>query len=260
MTPYVWRPLGELLVERGLIDPYDLEVALREQKLSGRLLGELLVAKRLVSPIDMAAVLAAHHGIHLDKSAAPTDAQPARVRARGGRAWKPLGRILVERGMLSESGLQRALLAQRRSGGSLGAILVERRYVSPAELADALAEQNGIAVHPAVLDTARELEPDNASKETYELRAPGGDGAAPLFVSESFLAATDFAFELLHATDPDALTIMRVRDGEEEAVWTYTREASNAFRAESVNQRTRFTPLMFLVEPGDSPDGAPSAA
>ena len=44
MADYAWRPLGELLVERGLIDEYDLEAILYEQRLSGRLLGELLVA------------------------------------------------------------------------------------------------------------------------------------------------------------------------------------------------------------------------
>ena len=62
MAEYAWRPLGELLVERGLIDEYQLEPLLLEQRLSGQLFGELLVSKRVVSPVDMAAVIAEQHG------------------------------------------------------------------------------------------------------------------------------------------------------------------------------------------------------
>ena len=65
MAEYAWRPLGELLVQRGLIDDYQLESLLLEQRLSGMLFGELLVAKRVVSPMDMAAVIAQQHGLHL---------------------------------------------------------------------------------------------------------------------------------------------------------------------------------------------------
>lgn len=259
VTPYAWRPLGELLVERGLLGRYDLEVALTEQKLSGQLLGELLVSKRLVSPIDMAAVLAAHNGVHLDPSAAPAGEAAAHARPHGKQAWRPLGRILVDRGHLTESGLQRALLTQRHAEASLGEILVQRRYVTPGELADALAEQQGLTVHPVVLEAARELEPADEPTERYELRAPTSDDA-PLYSSQSYLDATDFAFEALHSADPDALEIVRIKDGEEETVWDYTRGASDAFRAETAEARKRFTPLMFLVENEDSPSGAPSAA
>ena len=45
MAEYAWRPLGELLVERGLIDEYQLESLLLEQRLSGKLFRELLVGK-----------------------------------------------------------------------------------------------------------------------------------------------------------------------------------------------------------------------
>lgn len=260
MTPYVWRPLGELLVERGLIDRYDLEIALTQQKLSGQLLGELLVAKRLVSPIDMAAVLAAHHRVAIDASSAPSGEAAAHARPSPSRTWRPLGRILVERGLLTESGLQRALLEQRHSDSSLGEILVRRRYVTPADLAEALAEQQGIAIHPVVLESARALGPAVEPRERYELRAGGDPHAAPLFASQSFLDATDFAFELLHTSDPDRLEIVRIDGGSEEIAWEYTRDASDAFRAETAEQRRRFTPLMFLTEPEGAPNGAPSAA
>lgn len=245
MAEYIWRPLGELLVQRGLIDPYDLEVALKEQKLTGLLLGELLVGKRLVSPTDLAAALAAHHGVHLDGKAATAGASEQTARPSG-NGWRPLGRILVERGALTESGLQRALLAQRRLDVPLGEILVRRRWITPADLADALAEQHGIALDPDVRDSAKPLGMKEAPLERYELRP--GTGKAPIFISQSYLDATDFAFELLHTSDPSALEIVRiVEDEEEECVWHYTREESEAFRAEVAKQQRRRRPLELVA-------------
>ncbi len=92
-------------------------------------MGEILVAQGLVSPDEMAAALAVQ--------AEATGRRPepaARMRPR-------LGRLLVERGVVSESGLQRALLEQRRRGGLLGEILVRRGYITRAELDAALEEQ-----------------------------------------------------------------------------------------------------------------------
>lgn len=250
------HPLGELLVERGLIDRYQLEVALKEQRLTGQLLGELLVSRRLVSPIEMAAALAAHHGVHLDGSAA-TGAAPATSAPAAAGGWRPLGRILVERGSLSESGLQRALLAQQRTGTALGELLVQRRWVSPADIAAALAEQHGLELDEAVVESAREGAEAVERPERYALRASAAD--EPIFVAATFLDATDFAFELLHASDPDALEIVRlVPGGEEERVWRYTREASDAFRAGMAEERKRFAPLELHEEPGGN--GAPAAA
>jgi hypothetical protein len=245
MAEYAWRPLGELLIARGLIDEYELEAALTEQRLTGQLLGELLVAKRKVSPIEMAAALAAHHGVHLDTSDPARSGSPVRVVGNEKqRAWRPLGRILVGRDMLTESGLQRCLLTQQRKGGSLGEILLERGYVTPAQLADALTEQHGLEVHPEVIEEAKPLRAEEDPCEHYEVRTPGDDDAAPIFVSQSYLDATDFAFELLGADDPDALEIVRVAGEAREQVWTYSREASDAFRTESEDRYRTFQPLV----------------
>ena len=46
MADPAWRPLGEILVERGLLDRVQLEHWLMQQRLSGMLLGELLVMHR----------------------------------------------------------------------------------------------------------------------------------------------------------------------------------------------------------------------
>ncbi len=58
--------------------------------------------------------------------------------------WRPLGTLLVERGLLSAEELEDALEAQRETGKRLGEILVERGLVSHPALGDTLARQDGI--------------------------------------------------------------------------------------------------------------------
>ena len=61
----LWRPLGELLVERDLITPAQLEEALAEQAQSGRRLGEIIVAAGLVSRERLTQVLLEQCGLDL---------------------------------------------------------------------------------------------------------------------------------------------------------------------------------------------------
>lgn len=249
MADYAWRPLGELLVERGLIDAYDLEALLFEQRLTGSLLGELLVSKRIVSPIEMATVIAEQHGVHLDPEHRPSPPAPPVARNRhGGRKWRPLGRILVEKELLTESGLQRVLLIQRHKGGLLGQHLIERGYVSPAELTSALAEQHGLDVHPEALEEASAKPLEAESDASFEVRKTELEDEQPLYVAPSFLDATDFAFELLEAEDPDSLEIVRVTPEGREQVWSYSREASDAFRETAEEEARRFRPLPYASE------------
>jgi type IV pilus assembly protein PilB len=56
-------------------------------------------------------------------------------------ARKKLGEMLVEAGVLSESGLNMALNEQRRWGGTIGRTVVELKLVSEAELVRVLAQQ-----------------------------------------------------------------------------------------------------------------------
>jgi hypothetical protein len=58
--------------------------------------------------------------------------------------WRPLGRLLVEQGLLSEGELERALEEQASTGRRLGETLVELGFVSHAALSHALTEQYGI--------------------------------------------------------------------------------------------------------------------
>ncbi len=56
------EPLGTLLVQRGLITPEQLTVALAEQKTSGEPLGAIVVAHGFAAPASIAQALATQHG------------------------------------------------------------------------------------------------------------------------------------------------------------------------------------------------------
>ena len=60
------------------------------------------------------------------------------------QAWRPLGELLLAKGLISQEELDRGLTEQEETGRLLGAILVERGYVSGPALAIALAEQYGV--------------------------------------------------------------------------------------------------------------------
>jgi hypothetical protein len=61
----VWRPLGELLVDKGLVTEVELAAALAEQSASGRLLGAILVERGFVSGPALASALAEQCGVEL---------------------------------------------------------------------------------------------------------------------------------------------------------------------------------------------------
>lgn len=62
----MWRPLGELLLEKGLVTPDELELALTEQAETNRLLGAILVERGYVSGPALAVALAEQYGVELD--------------------------------------------------------------------------------------------------------------------------------------------------------------------------------------------------
>lgn len=61
----IWRPLGELLVEKKLLTEEELEFALTEQAETGRLLGAILVERGYVSGPALAVALAEQYGVEL---------------------------------------------------------------------------------------------------------------------------------------------------------------------------------------------------
>ncbi len=61
----LWQPLGEMLVERGLLTPEELEEVLQAQEECGRPLGEIIVDRALISGPTLALTLAEQCGVEL---------------------------------------------------------------------------------------------------------------------------------------------------------------------------------------------------
>ena len=61
----IWLPLGELLLQKGLVGEDELELALTEQAETGRLLGAILVERGSVSGAALAVALAQQYGVEL---------------------------------------------------------------------------------------------------------------------------------------------------------------------------------------------------
>ena len=70
---------------------------------------------------------------------------------------RPLGELLISRGLISEEQLQEALLQQKASGKKLGHILVELKLLRERVLTDVLAEQLGL---PLVDLSRTEIDPE----------------------------------------------------------------------------------------------------
>jgi hypothetical protein len=233
---FPWRQLGELLVAEELLTEDELEQALAEQAASGRLLGQILVANGYLSAFSLARVLSEQHGVQLSpKEGAPAPTAPAPSEPE--RAWRPLGKLLVDLEFLTESQLDRALAAQRDEGGRLGEILVSRGLLSGAELAQALAEQHGVelaAQDEAELQTiVRPLTPEEPVYQVFEvIFEPGYQRRTPLFENPNFLEAADFAFEFVEEHDPAALEIHRTHGAAQETVWSYSASRAAAVQAE----------------------------
>lgn len=225
---FPWRPLGEHLVERGFILPSELETALAEQRRSGRKLGEILVAAGALTGSQLTRVLLEHAGLRLEDSRP----EPAAVATlpETEEPWRPLGRVLVDRGAIAEAELEDALHVQRESGRRLGEILVERGYVTAQALVSAVMEQHGLEEEtPAAAVVAL---PAGAA-ETYQVEDHSSEEARVVFRSGAFLDAVDFAFEYLEAESPERLQIFRILGRKREEVWSYGPEAAAETEGES---------------------------
>jgi hypothetical protein len=164
-------------------------------------------------------------GHALDAEPAPDADLPRRL---------PLGELLVEKGLISESDLGLALAHQRIDGRPLGQVLLGMGVVTEQELARTLTEQHGFDFSGALRRRlsgggehyepemeAPEPEEEAPSGERYLVREPGVED--PLHVADSFLDAADAAFEVIEDRDPCALEIVRARDGSLEHLWSYNR-------------------------------------
>lgn len=109
------RPLGQKLLEAGLITREMLDKLQREQKRSFRRLGDVFVDQGWITREQLGeAVLEA---------------------ARGGRY---LGDCVIDRGWITRAQLEEALREQRASNRHLGELLLERKLVTPEVLDDVI--------------------------------------------------------------------------------------------------------------------------
>ncbi len=224
---FPWRQLGTLLVDEGLLTQAQLELALAEQRRTGRLLGQILVGFGYLSGFSLARALAAQHGVELRQTTetpkptdTPSDPQPDEpVR------WRPLGKLLVENGLVSKADLEEAVADQRRSGRRLGEILVERSCLTGPQLARALAAQHGVDF-AADDDFETVITPAAPSEPTYQVWEvvldPRYQALSILYSSANFLDAADFAFDFVEEHEPEALEIQRADGTKRETLWTYS--------------------------------------
>jgi hypothetical protein len=243
-SQFPWQPLGTLLVEEGLMSTADVEQSLREQRRTGRLLGEIVVQRGFVSGADLARALAKQHCVELRPSEESRMAlrrpAPEPRTADAGPTWRPLGRVLVEKGFVTPTALNDALRAQTsQPERRLGEILVANGSISGRGLALALAEQHGVSVESEELD--RDVEtlltpPPRSGEPRFEVwdvaYEPDYERRSVLFETNNFLEAADHACELVDRLQPDALEIQRRDDGTSETVWTYSKRRADALAAE----------------------------
>lgn len=245
---FPWRHLGTLLVEEGLVAKSDLESALVEQRRTGRLLGQILVQQGVVSGTALARALARQHGVELGQSntavaeqvvglGLPPVSDPS---PRWDRPWKPLGKVLVENGVISQGALLDALVEKGdHPDRRLGEILVRRGHLTGAELASALADQHGLSVATGALGGDVEtvtvpVAPGQASYKVYAVEhVLGADKRTVLYEGPSLLDAADFACEYVDRTEPHAVEIDRHDAAGAETVWTYSRQRAAAEASES---------------------------
>lgn len=152
----------------------------------------------------------------------PVEPPPARRR--------PLGELLVAKGLITAEALDAALEQQRLDGRPLGQILLTSEAVTPQNLARTLTEQHGFDFSGSLRErlAAGEQSPTDDAEaepaETYLLLEPGEP--EPRHVATTFLDAADVAFELIEDEEPETLEIVRVRDGEREQLWSYKGETA----------------------------------
>jgi hypothetical protein len=229
---FPWRPLGEILVERGFIVPRELEAALAEQQRTGRKLGEILVDQGALTGSQLTRVLVEQTGLRFEDSA--PEAEPFAASAEG-EPWRPLGRVLVDRGVITEAELEEALHVQRETGRRLGEILVERGAISGADLARALGEQHGLEPESFAIELETSLKPAQTDEPVYRVYSvtfrQGFQERAGLSESANFLEAADFAMEYVQEHSPEALEIERIHGDEQETVWAYSESRAAAAQA-----------------------------
>jgi adsorption protein B len=114
-------PLGQLLLQQGLVTEDQLREALRKQRRSYRRLGEVLVEEKILRPEVLEQAVERHQAEGMGR----------------GR----LGDFLVQQGYLGLEVLERALELQQKRFQRLGDVVVEMGLITRRQLADVLRER-----------------------------------------------------------------------------------------------------------------------
>jgi len=244
---FPWRPLGALLVDEGLLTAIELEEALAEQQQSNRLLGQILVDGGYLTGFSLTRVLAKQHGIELRPTGKRLPEQKPATAPRAQGTWRPLGKLLVEKGFLTEIELDEALDEQRRDGGRLGEILVAHDHLSGAALARALAEQHGVD-HAVDVELETVITPARPGQPIYQVVSePSHKNRSVLYETSNFLEAADFACEFVEDHEPNTLEIHKTHGAGRETVWMYSesRAAEVAASRKNLVETFGFNPTIW---------------
>ncbi len=112
------RPLGQKLIDAGVLTREQLDAILRDQRRSYRRLGDVLLDRGWL-----------------------TRAQLDEAVLEAARSSRYIGDCLIDRGWITRAQLDEALREQRASNRHLGEMLLERKLVSRETLEDALESQ-----------------------------------------------------------------------------------------------------------------------
>ncbi len=130
------------------------------------------------------------------------------MRSRTAGARRPLGEMLVERGLLTADQLAEALAAQPASGERLGEILARLGYVRRCDLFRTLADQMGVPFHDLGFSPTSEdlayLLPRHLAERIHAIPVARGDGALRVAMADpaDLLALDDLARALLAPVEP----------------------------------------------------------
>jgi type IV pilus assembly protein PilB len=153
---------------------------------------------------------------------------------------KRLGEILIEHGLLTEEGLERALLEQSREDQPLGRILIDLGLVREPDLVAALAKQIGFEfvdlTSYSIDASAASLVPEHVAKRYRALPIGYQDNRlivamadpANLFAMDDIRTITGFDIQPVVATASDIETAIRKYSKLDQSVEEMASEASEA--------------------------------
>lgn len=163
--------------------------------------------------------------------------------------WRPLGEVIVERGLITQEQLEDALLEQRRTQKRLGTILVDKGIVSAQDLTDALVDQIGVeelmgelqdspepaggrGSAPSVTQPFRRLGSRLGSRRSGSGRRDDQAPVAPFALSPAF--DSDEAFEPFRTEEVEPDPKPEVEEPDEEHPLTWLAAARAAFETAEV--------------------------